>query len=39
MEMAFRRMGMGTPDIGDGTGGSVISKKVKIVFNCPVEFA
>lgn len=37
--MARRKRGTGIPDRGDGTGGSVISYKVKIVFNWPVAVA
>ena len=37
--MAFRKSGTGIFVSGDSTGGSVISKNVRMVFSCPVETA
>jgi len=37
--MALRKIGIGTPENSDVIGGSVISKKVRIVFSWPVPLA
>jgi hypothetical protein len=38
-DMAFFKTGIGTSDSGERIEGSVISRKVRIVFSCPVEVA